>query len=656
MSYPPWRGLPSADAVHMAAGLEAGLEQLLDICGPESVDEADSAGWTALHRSAAEGDAQRVRRLLAHGADVAALTSGGETPLVLALAGGHTACITEMACAGAANQLNRNGLHALHVAIRSGDAAGVQALLDAAAEEGQAVLTALALACSRTAEPAQTTWNVPCKSPACLAMEAGHFGILRLLLEAAPCAAEFRPPYETYLLHQAVIRRQPEAVRLLLQAAPAIVYQRGSWRVPDTWIYAALPIHMAAHNGDLDSMAALLEAAPNTATEGSMPTGLRPLHLAAKQGHDEAVARLLQAAPEMATVVQPYPPLYAAAQGGHVPVVRRLLQAAPETAMQPAAAAPCQLPLHVAVAGGHVEVARLLVQAKPAAVEEQDSDGCTPISLALLSELPSGAREALLHSLLAAYADGGMEGAGQDAQLRLVEEMGRCLAADNLGAARALLPCMPCTLPLLELLADYNVGGTGLERSLYVQLIEQQPLGEAEWEAVPYGCPGLAGALPAVLARSEAEAGRLVAHLSTGERQRLRVAALCLNRASRRQLPIELISRILVEVVAGPHSHAALTERRRQEQQLADRVRTKHASYFEPHHWLPGMGGGAPWLDYPDDYMSSEDEEEWEDEEAAFGPAAAGGAPYSDEESSSEEEETEEEGSEGSGQQGGAAG
>lgn len=260
------------------------------------------------------------------------------------------------------------------------------------------------------------------------------------------------------------------------------------------------------------TIAALLEVAPDTATETGMPTSLRPLHLAAKFGHEEAVARLLQAAPEVAGVFQPYSPLYAAAEGGHAHVVRRLLQAAPQAATQPAAAAPCQLPLHVAVAGGHVEVARLLVSAAPAAVEVRDGSGHTPVSLALLSDLPSATREALLPSLLAVYGDG--EGGQQGAQQQLEEEMGHCLAAGNLGAARALLACMTCTLPLLELLSDYNVGGTGLERILYAELIERQPLSTEQWDAVPYSLPGLAGALPAVLSRSEAEAGQLVAHLS----------------------------------------------------------------------------------------------------------------------------------------------
>ena len=172
MSYPPWYGLPPAKAVHMAAGISGGLARMVSICGPDSVDEAGADGWTALHVSAAAGDVQRVRRLLAHGAEVAAPTSTGDTPLALALAGGHTACIHEMVRAGAAKQLSRSGVNALHAAIRSGHTAGVRALLDAAEEQGEAVLDSLA--CNLTG----TTGQQPQLPPACVAMEAGQTDIL----------------------------------------------------------------------------------------------------------------------------------------------------------------------------------------------------------------------------------------------------------------------------------------------------------------------------------------------------------------------------------------------------------------------------------------------------------------------------------------------
>ena len=78
---------------------------------------------------------------------------------------------------------------------------------------------------------------------------------------------------------------------------------------------------------------------------------------------------------------------------------------------------------------------------------------------------------------------------------------------------------------------------------LYVLLVARQPLTPAEWARVPAPCPGLGAALPAVLARSEAEAAALVAHLPAADRERLRTAVLGLARAQRRcrvHLPAEL--------------------------------------------------------------------------------------------------------------------
>ncbi|KAI7839790.1 hypothetical protein COHA_006589 [Chlorella ohadii] len=642
MPYPPWRGLPPAEAVHMAAGISGGLVQVVGAYGPDSIDAADAEGRTALHFSAAAGDVHRVRRLLAHGAEVAAPTSTGDTPLALALAGGHTACIREMARACAAKRLSRGGVNALHAAIRNGHTAGVRALLDAAEEEGEAVLTGLA--CNPAA--VQQSEEVVRKPPACLAVEAGQTVILAMLLQAAPCAASARSFDNNYPLHWAVERRQAAAVRLLLQAAPRIAHQQAEWSWQLQWF--GLPIHMAARNGDAASIAELLAAAPDTAT--AMADGLRPLHLAAQSGCDDAVAVLLQAAPAVAAVVSPFTPLYAAAEYGHTQVVRRLLQAASETAMQPAEDFPHQLPLHVAVAGGHVEAVSVLAAAQPAALNQRDGNSRTPVGVALLSEsLPSHTRQALLHTLLAALSDA--ETAEADVQQLLLTEMQLCLEAGNLAAARLLLPCVHCTPALLQLLSNYDVGGKGVERSLFAELAEREPFSSEQWVAVPSPCHGLAAALPAVLERSKAEAGQLVAHLSTRQRQRLRTAALCLHRASWRQLSGALNRRILVEVIAGPY--ADQEEQRRQEQQLAERLRAEHASRLGPAAlcWQAGGnnssggqagtsngGGGGKGLAAHSD-SELEPLEEWEEEEWEAEEAYNDSDAYRDSYAEGEEEE-----------------
>lgn len=88
--------------------------------------------------------------------------------------------------------------------------------------------------------------------------------------------------------------------------------------------------------------------------------------------------------------------------------------------------------------------------------------------------------------------------------------------------------------------------------SLYAPLAARQPLTPVEWARVPVPCPGLSAALPAVLARSEAEAGHLVRCLPAADRQRLRTAAQCIRRVERRwrlSLPSELLRPLLAAAV-----------------------------------------------------------------------------------------------------------
>ena len=76
----------------------------------------------------------------------------------------------------------------------------------------------------------------------------------------------------------------------------------------------------------------------------------------------------------------------------------------------------------------------------------------------------------------------------------------------------------------------------------------------SQWQRVPAPCPGLGAALPAVLARSEAEAGCLVGRLPVKERAWLRTAALCLGRAQRMEgveLERVLMGRMLALALAA---------------------------------------------------------------------------------------------------------
>eukprot|EP00887_Chlorella_sp_A99_P000648 scaffold5.g648.t1 len=85
--------------------------------------------------------------------------------------------------------------------------------------------------------------------------------------------------------------------------------------------------------------------------------------------------------------------------------------------------------------------------------------------------------------------------------------------------------------------------------ALLADLAGSCTLSPANWEALPSPCPGLARALPAVLARSPAEAAQLVAHLPAAACGRLRTLALSLARLQQRlrlELPEGIVRRILL--------------------------------------------------------------------------------------------------------------
>ena len=84
---------------------------------------ADVSGMTALHYAASGGHEEIVELLLAKGADVDAKDNNGKTPL-------------DMANGATADLLRTHGGHRglIHVAVRDGDLAGVQALLDSGAD------------------------------------------------------------------------------------------------------------------------------------------------------------------------------------------------------------------------------------------------------------------------------------------------------------------------------------------------------------------------------------------------------------------------------------------------------------------------------------------------------------------------------------------
>jgi ankyrin repeat protein len=66
-----------------------------------NIDESDAGGYTALHLAAFRGEADKVQKLIALGADPSKAAASGWTPLKSAESEGHTAVVTLLKAAGA---------------------------------------------------------------------------------------------------------------------------------------------------------------------------------------------------------------------------------------------------------------------------------------------------------------------------------------------------------------------------------------------------------------------------------------------------------------------------------------------------------------------------------------------------------------------------
>ena len=249
---------------------------------------------------------------------------------------------------------------------------------------------------------------------------------------------------------------------------------------------SGLPLHL------FESLLAAEPAAVATAEQW----GRLPVHIAASLGRIDALKALLAAAPASAAACDATgrTPLHLASEAGPAETAALLLLKAPETALLQNLHS--STALHLAAAGGHAAVVRALVAAAPSAASVRDSFRCTPLNSALFKRRFAAARHLLLG-------------------------------------------------PTNELLAALDAGA-GSVLPLYADLAASRPLTAEEWGQVPHPCTLLASALPAVLARSQAEARLLMRHLSARQRKRLRTFALCLGRAqqqTRVALPPDLTGR-----------------------------------------------------------------------------------------------------------------
>ena len=305
----------------------------------------------------------------------------------------------------------------------------------------------------------------------------------------------------------AAARSSLAVLSLMLSAVPDALFDTGYFASEDKDHWTLM--HSAAQSGNVEAVRLLLQRAPELAS-ASTSAGTTPLHEAAVGGSPEVVQLLLEAAPEAAAIADSsgWLPMHYAAVVELNGVLRILVDAgAPGLDV---ATEHGELPLHIAARVGRDAAIPVLLAAHPAAATVANSDGFLPLQLALLHR--------------------------------------------NFSSARALLPAPGLSAAqLLALLAAVPAYEQPAMQPLYADLAAHMTLTPEQWQRVPTPCAGLGRALPAVLARSEAEAALLVAHLLAADVDRLRAVALSLQRVQRilqLSVPAALVSRMLALALA----------------------------------------------------------------------------------------------------------
>jgi ankyrin len=284
--------LRAAAIINPVKALEYLLEQGAD-------PEVSALGFRPLHFAVKWGNAEVVKALIAHKADVnAAQVPAVDPPLHVAVFGGNMEIIRLLLDHGAkVNALGRNGSTALHHATwndeifhvmleRGADPKLQQShgvtTLHMACQDGSAALVAKLL----QLHPDLDAWDGAEFTPLLNAAEAGRVDLLKLLIAAG---ADLKAVQKNgrNALHLAAGAANPEAVRFLLEQKLQVNALSNSG---DT-AHGGTPLHLAVMDKKLGAARILLDhGAPPNARDQYQNS---PLMLAATVGSVEMVRLLL---------------------------------------------------------------------------------------------------------------------------------------------------------------------------------------------------------------------------------------------------------------------------------------------------------------------------------------------------------------------------